>query len=333
MAGPLLDPALPTRRGEALADLARTQHGAVSRPQVLASGLSDEWIAARLAARQWQRVHRGVYATFTGPLPWETRVWAAILYAGPGAVAADETALALLGMCRGGRRLDDGPTRIAVDQRRKCRAPAGVALRRVQDLQRHVATAASTPRLRCEPAVLLTAARGSFDAAIGLLSDVCQQRLTTADRLARTLQGMPSLRYHRELGAVLEDVASGAYSYLEVQYVRRVERPHGLPTASRQRVVRVGRRPGYRDVDYLGYATVAELDGRLGHEAYDDRSRDMARDNETARDGYATLRFGFRAVLTQPCTTAQHVGRVLAAAGWTGRLRWCGPGCTVPADL
>jgi hypothetical protein len=43
-----------------------------------------------------------------------------------------------------------------------------------------------------------------------------------------------------------------------------VEGAHGLPTTARQRRVRVGRANAYRDVEYLGLATVVELDGRLG---------------------------------------------------------------------
>lgn len=65
---------------------------------------------------------------------------------------------------------------------------------------------------------------------------------------------------------VLEDVATGVYSVLEHRYLTRVERPHGLPTARRQRVVRAGRGPAYRDVEYPTIGLVVELDGRLGHD-------------------------------------------------------------------
>ncbi|MDQ3422695.1 MAG: hypothetical protein M3510_04755 [Actinomycetota bacterium] len=317
---------LRSDRGDAVAAVAQQQSGVVSRGQVLAAGLSDEWVTARLTARQWQRVHPGIYATFTGELPWVTRVWAAILSAGQGA-AADETALALQGMHRNGRRLDGGVICVAIDQTNTRKAPAGVTYQRVSNIDRHVMVAASIPRLRCESAVLLGAGRRDLDGAVGLVADACQQRLTTPARLVHGLDELPSLRHRRVLLEILADVAGGAYSYLEVQYLRRVERAHGLPTASRQRVARIGRQNAYRDVEYVDLATVAELDGRLGHESFDDRSRDMARDTVTAVGGRTTLRLGYRAVLTNPCHTAALVASVLTRAGWHRRLRRCGRDC------
>lgn len=82
---------------------------------------------------------------------------------------------------------------------------------------------------------------------------------------------------------VLNDVATGAYSVLEHRYLTRVERPHGLPTAKRQRTVSTGRTSAYRDVEYLGLSTIVELDGRLGHEETNDRWVDMDRDIDAAR--------------------------------------------------
>ncbi len=99
-----------------------------------------------------------------------------------------------------------------------------------------------------------------------MISDACQTRRTTAGRLSTALVSMPRLPRRALLLPILEDVASGAYSVLERRYLTRVGRPHGLPTASRQRWVRPVRQSGYRDVDYLGLRTAVELDGRLGHQ-------------------------------------------------------------------
>ena len=63
----------------ALARLADTQAGIVSCAQVLDHGLTDSWLAHQLGARRWQRVHAGVYATFTGALSFDARCWAAVL--------------------------------------------------------------------------------------------------------------------------------------------------------------------------------------------------------------------------------------------------------------
>ena len=65
---------------------------------------------------------------------------------------------------------------------------------------------------------------------------------------------------------------------LEHRYLTGVERPHGLPTRKRQRLVHVGRTRAYRGVEYLQLDTVVELDGRLGHDGTQDRWDDLDRD-------------------------------------------------------
>ncbi|WP_420313566.1 hypothetical protein [Actinopolymorpha alba] len=64
----------------------------------MTSGLSDEFLEAQLRAGRWQRVHRGIYVAHRGPLSRKTAVWAAILYAGPGAAASHHTAAELWGI-------------------------------------------------------------------------------------------------------------------------------------------------------------------------------------------------------------------------------------------
>jgi hypothetical protein len=127
---------------------------------------------------------------------------------------------------------------------------------------------------------------------------------------------------------VLHDVATGVFSALEHRYVKRVERPHGLPTSTRQRRFRPGGTSFYRDAEYVGYSTVLELDGRLGHEFSEERWDDLDRDIESTLNGDTTVRLGWRHV-EQSCRTAAVVARLLRARGWTGTLRKCGPDCTI----
>jgi hypothetical protein len=87
-----------------------------------------------------------------------------------------------------------------------------------------------------------------------------------------------------------------------------------------------GRSICYRDVEYLGYDLVSELDGRLGHESEVDRWADMDRDNRSAGDAL-TLRFGHRHVMDRACETAAIVADGLRRRGWQGSPRRCGPDC------
>jgi hypothetical protein len=173
------------------------------------------------------------------------------------------------------------------------------------------------------------------ESAVGVLADACQRGHTRPDRLEAALQQRGKLPHRRLLLSILEDVASGAYSVLERRYLLRVERPHGLPTGSRQRRVHLGRRVHYRDVEYVESRTTVELDGRIGHEATSDRWMDLDRDLESVVRGDLTLRVGWKQVL-DPCRLAAAVARILIARGWTGNPRPCRPGCAVTkvcADL
>ena len=56
-----------------------TQHGVVSRAQVLAAGITPRMIDRRLQGGEWRRVHPGVYALTSAPTTWHHRVMAASL--------------------------------------------------------------------------------------------------------------------------------------------------------------------------------------------------------------------------------------------------------------
>jgi hypothetical protein len=60
-----------TRRGhgDQLTDLLELQHGVISVEQALQRGVSYAAIIAHLSAHRWQR--RGVFAAFTGPVPFD----------------------------------------------------------------------------------------------------------------------------------------------------------------------------------------------------------------------------------------------------------------------
>jgi hypothetical protein len=220
---------------------------------------------------------------------------------------------------------------VVIDERRRVASGGGVEVWRLSDLSGHVHPVRQPPLLRLESAILLTASRmPTSDGALGVLADACQSRHTNPARLLGMLGEMPmNLRFRPLLREVLADVAAGAYSYLEMHYLRDVERPHGLPTGIRQRRVLVGRRPYLRDVEYIGYDVVAELDGRLGHEEFSSRARDMDRDTDTSLTGGRTARIGFVQVMLRACVTAQRVADLLRLGCWAERPRRCRPGCPV----
>ncbi|WP_227465474.1 hypothetical protein [Nocardioides dongkuii] len=312
--------------GDEVARLLADQEQVVSRRQVVAAGGGDGDIERLLRRREWARVHEGVYVAHTGPRTWPQRAWAAVLVHAPAALSGP-SALRAWGLTAPGT--EAAPIDVVVAHHRRVHDPPGVRTSRSSAFEAHTLLHLGPPRVRVEHAVLTTAAQaGREDAAVAVLADACQQRLTTPARLAGILAELVRLPRRRLLAEVLDDVAGGAYSALERRYLRDVERPHGLPTGHRQRRDGLGARPTYRDVEYVGLATVVELDGRLGHDRIRDRWHDLERDLASAASGSVTLRAGWAQVL-QPCRLAATVGAVLRSRGWSGTPTACGPGCPV----
>lgn len=301
------------------------QAGVIARHQVLTAGHDDILIARMIRRRHWARVFEGVYVDHTGPLTWPQRAWAATLLHAPAALSAG-SALHAWGINLVSPADD---IELMVASNRRVDDPPGVRTSRAHDFSELVHPQLRPLRLRIEPAALLVASRArSEDAAVAVLGDVCQQRRTTPGRLVQALDRRPRMPRRRLLSSVLADVAAGTYSALEHRYLSRVERPHGLPTASRQRRVRPGRAVHYRDVDYVDLHVTVELDGRLGHERAADRWSDLERDISGLLLGDLTVRIGWGQVL-EPCRLALSVGRLLSAQGWGESVRPCGSRCLI----
>ena len=81
----------------AIAALAESQYGLVTRAQAVSRGLSEAGFDRRVASGNWTRVHRGVYRLTGSPQTPEQSVKAACL-AIPGALASHRAAAAILGL-------------------------------------------------------------------------------------------------------------------------------------------------------------------------------------------------------------------------------------------
>ena len=237
--------------GVGISDLLARQDGVISRRQVLSTGADDVLIARMLRRREWARVHAGVYVDHTGPLSWQQRAWAAVLYAEPAALAG-VSALRAHGV-RGHEGRDD--VHVAVGPARRLRQPRGVRIERITDFDRVVQSHLSPPRVRVEHALVSVAsAARTDDAAVGVLADGCQSRRSTPSRLALELRLSPRAPRRRLLLAIVDDVSSGAMSALERRYLRDVERAHGLPQGRRQSQEDTGSGRVQRDVEYVDQA-------------------------------------------------------------------------------
>lgn len=298
--------------------LLRRQEGAVSRGQLLARGWSRGAITARLAARRWQRPIPGVYVTFTGPLPLLTKLWVALLHAGPGTVLSHETAASRWQLVP---HAGSGPIHVTVPHTRGARSRRGLVVHRSRTPIVPFGSPPCTSVARTVVDLCAVTQRRSEISA--LLGRVAQQHRSALEEVGRLAAARRTLPHRSEVLAALADVSGGAHSPLERYFLIDVERAHGLPVGTRQRSVD----GAWQDVSYRDQTTTVELDGRAVHQPIGTAWRDMARDNAAAVRGEVTLRYGWQDVRERPCAVALEVATVLRARGWTGVPKPCGPSC------
>jgi hypothetical protein len=300
------------------------QDGVLTTAQLLEGGLSRDFLRSQVDLGHWQRLHRGVYATFSGDPPRSAQLWAAVLAAGPGAMLSYQSAAEAW-------KLADKPSRpvhVTVPNQRRVKPIRGVVVHYSDRAEEALHPAAMPPRTLLEETVLdLTGAAATLDDAIAWLTSALGRTLTTQAQLRGAMTRRRRMRWRAELTELLSPDAAGLHSILEVRYHRDVERPHGLPAGTRQAPFTVGPRRAFRDRLYPHYLTVVELDGRATH-TLDKRWDDIRRDNATSAGGILTLRYGWPDITTRPCHVAAEVARALATRGFTG-ARPCSPGCPV----
>src|SRR5579859_7305080 len=136
------------------------QHGAFSRKQALATGMSANAVDARVRRGTWHAIYPGVYQLGAAEPGRETRLWAALLYAGRCAVLSHQTAAHLAGLVK-----DPGSEiHVTVPAERRVRPQPGIRIHRSPRAYGAGLIFENPPRTSTEEALLdLTEASDSFD--------------------------------------------------------------------------------------------------------------------------------------------------------------------------
>lgn len=304
-----------------LTQLAAAQFGVISRQQAL-SHASPETVRWRLARGWWRRVHPGVYAVHDQPLDWHTRASAALLFYGTDAALSLESAAFMLGLSSRPPPLVHVDVPITAQRRRR---PA-IRLRR----RRRLVTVRRSRLLVTAPAFTVVdlgdTPAATREDAIATAARAVQQRRVPVEDLVAELDGRRTHRHRRALELSLGIVADGAESVLEVDFVTRVVRAHGLPE---MRMAVSGHAAGMsirRDFVDHTHRIVVEVDGRVAHQGR--RSADIRRDRATAAQGALTLRAEWVDVYYSPCQLAADIVATARSRGYRSGLRACGPTCT-----
>jgi Protein of unknown function (DUF559) len=253
----------------------------------------------QIASGRWQNPARGVVVAQSGPLTDRQLLRAALLRAGPRSVLAGLTAARLDGL----KGFDDkrplGETQIYLivpDGYKRHTPPLGLTVithysQFLGDADVHPTRHPRRTRMArslVDAAAWMPTGRG----AAAVLSAGVQQRLVRVADLALVADRTENLRRRRLITQTLGDIAGGSQAISELDFLRLVVRPFGLPIPSRQsaRRDRQGRRR-WIDAAWDDAKIAVEIDGAQHTEDPLQRWDDMERDLDLTLDGYRTLRF------------------------------------------
>jgi very-short-patch-repair endonuclease len=283
-------------RPRGLADLLREQDGVIRTAAAL-GWMSRKELQWRVTSGRWQRACRGVLVAHSGPVTEEQRLWAAVLWAGPGTVLAGLTAARLDGLQGfAGRDAAAGrPAHLLVPAYRSVRRrPFGlsvvvhysIALGRAD-----IHPLRLPPRTRIARSLVDSAAWMATDrGAQAVLAAGVQQRLVRVEDLLAVVARNQRLPRRTIISGTLEDIAGGAQALSELDFARLL-RKHRLPAPDRQarRVDSSGRRR-WLDAVWEEARLIVEVDG-IHHMEASQYWADMERDNDFTLNGYRVLRF------------------------------------------
>ncbi|MBC7291060.1 MAG: type IV toxin-antitoxin system AbiEi family antitoxin domain-containing protein [Actinotalea sp.] len=312
-----LDPTAVTAR-------ARHRQGVVRTAELLDWGADPSWIRRQVDSGRWQRLHRGVLLTHSGPVPWTTHAWAAVLYAGAGAAVSHRSAAVVFGWARA----RGGPIEVSVPRPRRVSATPGVLLHHRSTMPS--VTGGLPTVVRQDTVVDLLSRARSDDEAVTWLCEAVRHG-TWPDDVLDVLARRRRVGRRDLVVELLASVAEGVESALEHRYRRDVESAHGLPRGLLQQRQTVDGRWIRADCLYPACRVRVELDGRLAH-PFGRTDDDTWRDNAVLVErGDLTLRYRWSHVAARPCRTAEQVAAALGSRGWNGRVRPCGPACRMRA--
>lgn len=310
----------------AIRAIARGQHSLVARRQLRAAGVAAPSVRRRLRSGMLVAVTSRVLRLAGAAPDEDQRVMAAVLDAGPGAVASHTTAAALWGLpgfdgatveVSRGRAGSDRPSSLARVHHPRLLPAAHCAVLRAVPVTTLVRTvfdvAGQVHEARAERALQAALRRG-------LSWSVVERHLAETAEHGR--DGIAVLRVLLDRHRGKPVLGSG----LEARFLRLV-RAAGLPEPARQ--VDVGAQGWVARVDFLYHDArlVIEIDGNWSHTSPLDIARDKRRTAGLVAAGYAVLPISEELLRADP----QGVVRLVREARGAAAARSGGQNATVSA--
>lgn len=282
-----------TRADLTVARLAARQHGAISRRQALAAGLTRHQVDRRIASGRLVVLRRGVFAIAGAPASWHQVVMGSVLAGPPGTVACESTACRVWAFepCP-----PDTGLHVLSPGSGRGRTPGVVGHRSTLIVPADLSRRSGVPVT--SPSRTLVDSCGSLgvDDTGAALDDLLRRRIVTLDKVRATAARLagPGRRKMRPIAEVLAQRAEGyelSDSDLEVRALTLLRRA-GLALPVQQHRVVVGGRRYLLDLAYPEHLIAVELNGWEWHGRYRsgfDRTHD--RQAALASAGWIVLPF------------------------------------------
>lgn len=277
--------------------------------EALTARVDRKTVARWTAQRRLVRLQPGVYASAAVAGQWRIRVEAAVR--SRSAVASHRTALALWGLLPPG-----GPIHLTVDPGRSNRGSTGVVLHRARDLRDLVRNVGGVHVTSVERAVVdswACAGDGDRPAVRAAAITAVRRRMCGPRELARELDRRPQLPARSSLARLIQLLADGCQSELEIWGCVNVLRAPGMPRFTQQRRLAVAGEVFWLDAAYEEALLAVEMDGAAWHGSREQRERDIRRDASAATVGWQTLRFSFARLTGSPEDCRRDIRSVHAA--------------------
>ena len=284
--------------------IAASQHGAFSRRQAIAVGLTERVIDRRIASGEWQVIYPGVYVPRSVPRSWRQLLLATVLRGGPSAIASHRAAAALWEL----DGVEGEPIEISVKSGR--RITGAIVHRRTPGDDPETVHIDRIPVTGIERTLLDLATVASKERVGLALDSALRSGATSVNRLRESLlqtPGRTGTRLLRHLLSMRDDRDGAAESQLESAFLRLLRR-HSLPIPAVQYQVRDGNRLVARlDFAYPACLLGLETDGYRWHSGRERWRQDVQRENELKLLGWTILRFTWEDVHRRPGSVAAQI--------------------------
>lgn len=295
---------------QALAAIATSQHGLVTRNQLQSLGLGRGAIAHRVSRGRLHRLHRGVYLVGHAAVPPLAPELAAVMACSPEAVLSHRSAAWLWQLAR----RPDGEIDVTVVGRNGGRRPH-VRVHETRCL-------GALERTKREGIPVTTPARTLLDLAESVspreleraLDEARVRRLVRRSQLTGVLDASPGRKGAAALAALLDREGDPKLTRSEAE-----ERTLALVRAARLPRPRVNARVGGLEVDLLWreQRLVVEVDGYAYHSSRTAFERDRLRDAELGAAGFRVMRLTWRVLVDEPEAVVARLASALAQPSGT----------------